>query len=158
MFKLSLQILFLLALVSLSSGRVYNQCKLKSNKDKQTKFFKTPTKTRITHIKWLPRWDPGKFQIWGNVLAATYDQVYLFDMDDIAKRSAPKKLKQKETLRFTSDPDATNSMLNFCPKNEFGRIRFNRTLTPPYFVLKPEDAQLEVCGSNCGKPVCRFNL
>ena len=163
MSKTSLLILLVLwAFISCSSGKVYNQCKLKSSKTKQTKIFTTPTDTPITDVKWLPRWDPGIFNLldrWDMVLAATYDRIYLLQMDEVAKRSAPKKLKQQETLRFTSDPDETNSMLGFCPKNEFGRIRFNRTVTPPFsFVQKPEDAQLEVCGSNCGKPVCRYNL
>jgi len=163
MSKTSLLILLVLwAFISCSSGKVYNQCKLKSSKTKQTKIFTTPTDTPITDVKWLPRWDPGIFNLldrWDMVLAATYDRIYLLQMDEVAERSAPKKLKQQETLRFTSDPNETNSMLGFCPKNEFGRIRFNRTVTPPFsFVQKPEDAQLEVCGSNCGKPVCRFYI
>ena len=157
-----LKLLVLLAFISCSRGKVYNQCKSKSGKHKQTKFFITPTRTKITQIKWLARWDKSPLYIldrWDMVLAATYDRVYLFQMDEIAKRSAPRKLSHQETLRFTSDPDATNSMLGFCPKNVFGRITLHRTLIPPFRItLKPEDAQLEVCGSNCGRPVCRYYL
>ena len=163
MLKLSLmKLLFLLAFISCSRGKVYDQCKSKSGEHGQTKIFTNPTNTPITQIKWLARWDKHPWQHLYRrdmVLAATYDRVYLFQMDEVQKRTAPTKLSHQEALRFARHPNATNSMLGFCPENVFGRIALHRRLTPPYrFTLEPEDAQLEVCGSNCGRPWCRYDL
>ena len=131
-----------LLLIAAASGKVYNQCTPESG---HTKIFTAPNNTRVTQIKWFREWGPagtGDF-----LLVATFGRLHMIRMAPVRKWQH-KVARHSETLVFGSDPDAATSywkhILGFCPKNQLGRVRLNG------------DNKLEVCGSVCGKPVCRF--
>ena len=144
--SLLLKVVVLAAVIAHSSGRVYKQCF--SNKPKYTKVWTTSNRTRVTQIKTFESWwnpdryppyfrDPGDF-----VLAATYDQLYMFNMKTIRDYY---EAHVHRLLIFKREPKNTHFISGHaCPNNEFGRIR-----------LDP-DSRLEVCGSICGKQECRF--
>ena len=131
---------FVLALlIAASNGKVYNQCTPESG---HTKIFTAPDNTEVTQIKWFKEWSGSK----DFLLVATFGRLHMIHLAPVRKWQH-KKARHSETLVFKRDPDAISywkSTPGYCPKNQLGRVRLNR------------DGKLEVCGSVCRKPVCRF--
>ena len=128
-----LTVLVLTGLISQTSGKFYNQCTPKS---RITKIFTTLNNTKVTQVKWFKEWSNTT----DFLLVATYNQLYMVDV-----KPAGSLARHSEMLLFESEPRSHwMSIIGFCPKNEFGRIRLN------------PDNKLEVCGSICGEPACRF--